>query len=121
MAISTLTPQEINYEGVEGYSDTGEYTALAVEGLQVVNDGKTFVHIKNDGSSGDLTVTLDTPKACNYGGTTVHDVSIVIPQGDDYFIGPFLMSRFNASNTGYVTMTCSHADTVTARAYKFSY
>ena len=117
MAISTLTAATMNFSGIEGKTDTASYTALAVEGLQVINDGNTFVHIVNGGAS-TCVVTLDTPQPCSYGSTTLHDETISIPSGDDYFIGPFRRDRFNASETGYVTMTIDQADTITARAYK---
>jgi len=118
MAVVTLTPKNIDYNGAEAYSDTTDYdAATAVDGFTFVNDGKTIINIKNDGTSGELTATVDNPQPCDFGGTTVHDVAIAIPQDDDWLIGPFPKHRFN-DDDGKVTITLSHFDTITACAYK---
>lgn len=121
MAVVTLTLKTVNYNGVEGYSDTADYSAAtATDGFEFTNDGRTIINVKNDGSSGALTCTIDNPQPCDFGGTTVHDVTVTIPQGDDFIIGPFPTNRFNSQSAGKVTITLDHFDTVTACAYKLT-
>jgi hypothetical protein len=113
MAVATLTPKEVNFEGVEAYSDTADYTAAtAADGFQFVNDGKTIINIIN-ADDGTCTATIDNPGTCNFGGTTVHDVDVDIPAADDFLIGPFPMHRFNDEN-GKVTISLVANTDVTA-------
>jgi hypothetical protein len=119
MAATELTPQAVTNAGVQSHTDTGSYTAATdTDGYTFLNNGKCVIEIYNNGSSGDLTVTVDSPITCNQGGT--HDVTEVISQGDAHVLGFFEPSRFNAANTGKVTISLSHIDTVSARVYKFS-
>lgn len=120
MAVVTLTPKEVDYNGAEAYSDTADYdAATAADGFTFLNDGKSIINIKNDGTSGSLTATIDNPQPCSFGGTSVHDVTVAIPQDDDFLIGPFPKHRFNDSD-GKVTITLSHFDTVTACVFKLT-
>lgn len=118
MAIQQLTPIDISYSGKEFLSLTTSYTTLAVEGAYFVNDGKTFLHIINTAAGGDCTVTIDSAQECDQGGS--HDITVVIPDGDDWIIGPFPTHRFNANTTGYVTFTIDEATNVKAAAFKLT-
>lgn len=114
MAVVTLTPVEVDYNGIELKTDTTEYdAATAADGFEFPNDGRTLIHIVN-GDSGSCTATIDNPQSCNFRGTTVHDVAVTIPAGDDWIIGPFATHRFNASNSGKVTISLVASDDVTA-------
>jgi hypothetical protein len=116
MAIKQLTPIQLDYEGNEWKSLTSQYTALDTAGAYFVNDGKTFVHIVNASGGGNCVVTIASPQECDQGGT--HDITVTIPDDDDYIIGPFPTHRFNASTTGYVTFTIGEDTNVTAAAFK---
>lgn len=118
MALQQLTPKTINYSGIEFKSLTTQYTTMAVEGGFFVNDGKTFLHVINVAAGGDTIVTIDSAQLCDQGGS--HDITVTIPDGDDYIIGPFPTHRFNASSTGYVSFTISEATNVTACAFKLA-
>jgi hypothetical protein len=121
MAVAVLTPKEFDYNGAEAYSDTADYVAAtAVDGYEFLNDGKTIVNIKNDSGAVALTATIDVPNTCDYGGTTVHDVAIVIPFGDDWIIGPLPTHIFNAPDTGKVTIRLSAFADITACAFKMT-
>lgn len=118
MATVALTVQAVTSAGVESHSDTASYDApTSTDGYEFVNDGKTELEIYNNGSSGTLTATVVSPQTCDQGGT--HDITVSIPQGDAYRIGPLLPSRFNATSTGKVTVSLDHTDCI-ARAYKQS-
>ena len=120
MAVVTLTRKDIDYNGAEAYSDTADYTAAtATDGFEFINDGKTIINIKNDGTSGALTCTVDNPQPCSYGSTTIHDITVTIPQDDDWLIGPFPTHRFNDSS-GKVTISLDQFDTITACAYRLT-
>jgi hypothetical protein len=118
MAIQQLTPIEVDYTGKEMLSKAANYTTLAVEGGYFVNDGKSLLHIINTAAGGSINVVIASPQECDQGGT--HAVTVAVPDGDDYFIGPFPTHRFNASSTGYVSFTISEATNVTAAVYKMS-
>lgn len=119
MAVAVLTPKEFTYSGAEAYSDTGDYVAAtAVDGYEFLNDGKTLVNIKNDSGAVNLTATVDVPNTCDFNGSTVHDVAIAIPFGDDWIIGPFPTHIFNAPDTGKVTIRLSVFADITACAFK---
>jgi hypothetical protein len=118
MAIQQLTPIEVDYTGKEMISKAANYTTLAIEGGYFVNDGKSLLHIKNVAAGGSINVVIDSPQECDQGGT--HDITVAVPDEDDFFIGPFPTYRFNASATGYVTFTISEATNVTAAVYKFA-
>jgi len=114
MAVVALTPGNVDYNGIELKTDTGEYDAATAEdGFEFVNDGKTLIHIVN-ADSGTCTATIDNPQSCNFGGTEVHDVDVEIPSGDDYIIGPFPTHRFNSSSAGKVTISLVASNDVTA-------
>ena len=119
MAVVTLTPQAVTSAGVQSFTDTASYTAAtATDGFEFVNNGKCAIEIYNNGSSGTLTVTVDSPQTCSQGGT--HDITETIEQGDSHVLGFFEPSRFNATSTGKVTVALSHFDTVSARVYQYS-
>jgi hypothetical protein len=123
MAIVTLTTTDIDTDGVEFYSDSAEWTAAEdTTGFKFLNDGKTLFHVIN-ADTGACTCTIDTPQPCSYGGTTVHDIDVSVPNADDYFIGPFAKHRFNDAD-GYVTISLTVDDDATdisARVIKLTY
>lgn len=121
MAVVTLTAKEVDFNGVEAYSDTTDYSAAtATDGYEFLNDGKTLLHIKNDSGAVSLTVTLDVPNTCDFNGSSVHDEAITIPFGDDYIIGPFPTHIFNEPSTGKVTARLSAFADITACVYKLT-
>jgi hypothetical protein len=121
MAVAVLTAKDVDFNGVEAYSDTTDYVAAtAVDGFEFVNDGKTFVSIKNGSGAVALTATVDVPRPCDLGGTTVHDVAMVIPFGDDWLAGPFPTHIFNAQDSGKCTIRLSAFADITACAFKLA-
>lgn len=119
MAVVVLTPKDVDYNGVEAGSDAPDYkAATAVDGYTFINDGKTFIHIKNASGAVNLTATVVQAQPCSYGGTTVHNIAIVIPFGEDWFSGCFPMSRFNSQSSGIVTVSLSAFADISACAYK---
>jgi hypothetical protein len=120
MAVVVLTPKDIDYNGVEAYSDTVDYkAATAVDGYTFLNDGKTFIHIVNGSGAVNLTATVVNQQTCSYGGSTSHNITIAIPFGEDWFSGFFAPSRFNSTSGGIVTVSLSAFADITACAYKF--
>jgi len=119
MAKAVVTVTQLTISGDEFYSDTAGYVdATAVDGFEFLNDGKTVLHIRNDGTSGSVTLTIDCPNPCDYGDTTLHDKTVAIPQGDDFIIGPFPTHIWNEPQTGKVNIAASHFDNVSAKAFK---
>jgi hypothetical protein len=121
MAVVTLTPKDVDFNGVEAYSDTADYeAATAVDGYSFLNDGKTIINIKNDSGAVSLTATVDVPNTCDFNGSSEHDEAITIPFGDDYMVGPFPTHIFNEPSTGKVTIRLSAFADITACAFKLA-
>jgi hypothetical protein len=120
--VVTLTVGTVDKDGLEFYSNSAEWEAAEDgDGFKFLNDGNTIINIIN-ADDGACTCTIDNPQPCSFGGTTVHDVDVSVPNGDDYLIGPFPKHRFNDVN-GYVTIRLtpnSDATDISARAIKLS-
>ena len=56
MAVTALAVQQIGRAGI-----TPAFTAANTDGHTILNDGKTFIEVKN-GSGAPITVTIDTPQ-----------------------------------------------------------
>jgi hypothetical protein len=89
--VATLTVQDIDLDG-EG----ADYVACNAGGDEFVNDGKTFIHVKNTNAA-TRTVTVNSQRLCDQGFD--HDQAVIIPATTgDMMIGPFPTSRFNDVN-----------------------
>lgn len=110
MSIVTLTVQVMAVTGI-----TPTYGAAAADGNDFVNDGRTFLQVKNSGAS--TTVTVDSPTLCDQG--EAHDVTVTVgATTGDKMIGPFNPKRFNSS-AGKVTATYSQVTGITVAAIQF--
>ncbi len=107
--MAEILVQEVLLTGLEETTQ-----AAAAGGDYFVNDGKTVLHVIN-GSAGDITVTVDSPKECNQGFT--HDAAVVVTAGEERFIGPFDRKRFNDAN-GRVQVTYSGVTSLTVAALR---
>lgn len=110
MARGTLSVNTIAVAGI-----TPSYTAgNSTDHHQFLNDGNTFLHVKNTGSQ--ITVTIDTPATIS--GMAIADAAVVIPATTgDKMIGPFDPSIFNQTG-GYVYVDLSGQTGVTLAAIK---
>jgi hypothetical protein len=100
--MATLTVQKTV---LAGFNPT--FGSAAGGGDEFINTGKQYLQYKNTGGS-PLTVTIVNQTPCNYGGgTSVHNVAVVIPATTgDIRIGPLDPLRFNDVN-GKVQITYS--------------
>lgn len=105
--MAVLTVQDMTTSGLEVV-----FVAAGVAGDSFMNDGNTFLRVKN-GDVSDKTVTIASPINCNQGFT--HNVAIVVTAGEERDIGPFLRNRFN-DDTGKVNITYSAITSVTVAA-----
>ena len=85
--MAELSVQKITSDGI-----TPTYSACDAAGDTFVNDGDTFIYVKN-GDTVDHIVTVTAERKCNFG--FLHDLSVTIPAGGEKIIGPFLPDRFN--------------------------
>lgn len=79
-----------------------------------LNDGRTFLVVSN-GDTGSVTVTINSVVPCNYGFD--HDIEVVVPAGEDRWIGEFPVGRFNNSE-GKVTVGYDSTTNITAGAVR---
>lgn len=107
--MATLSVQSVTTAGLEA-----TYATAAGGGDEFSNDGDTIVHVKN-GSGGDITVTIASQIACNQGST--HNTAVVVTAGEERFIGPFPVDRYNDSD-GMVQLTYSGVTSLTLRPMK---
>lgn len=105
--MAQLTVQDIVLAGL-----APTYVAAAAGGNNFINDGRTFLHVKNGGASS-INVTIDSVVQCNQGFD--HDITVAVPNGGERMIGPFNPDRFNNS-IGRVSVTYSAVTTVTVAA-----
>ncbi len=96
MPISALTVQQIARAGI-----TPSYSAGNADGgHSVVNNGATFLHVKNSGVESTMTVVT----TASVDGLAVADLTVTIPANTgDKMVGPFSRGTFGDSLT--VTFT----------------
>jgi len=109
--MAALTIQEFDKDS----SLTPSFAAATAGGDTFLNDGRTFLYIKN-GSGGDLDVTVDSLVNCNQGSD--HNIVTTVPAGSEEMVGPFTpASRFNGDNN-YASITYSGVTSLTIAAIK---
>lgn len=92
---ATLAPQALSLGGV-----TPTYNAAAAGGDTFVNDGRTYLHLKN-GSGAAITVTIAAvPSFADnaLGDVTLPNSAITVPAGGEKLVGILPPSRFNDVN-----------------------
>jgi hypothetical protein len=102
--MAQLTVQKIALIGI-----TPVFNVAAVGGDTFINNGRTFLHVKNGGASS-ITVTIDSKVLSNYG--TDVDIVITIPAGSEKIFGMFDQVRFG-SNLGIANIAYSAVTSVT--------
>lgn len=107
--MAELTTQKISQTGLDPVFSTADLL-----GDTFANDGKTFLHVKNGGTSS-ITVTIDSVEQCNYGFD--HNLFFTVPAGDEKIVGSFQVKRFN-NESGKVSVTYSDTTSVTIAAIR---
>ncbi len=111
--MAALAPQEFSKDA----SLTPAYDAAAVGGDTFLNDGRTFLHIKN-GSEAPIVATVDSLVNCSQGED--HNVVITIPATSEEICGPFTpASRFNGDEN-YASITYDGVTTLTIAVLKMA-
>ena len=102
--MAQLSVQKISLNGM-----TPAYNAAAVGGDSFINNGRTFLSVRNSGASS-MNVTIDSKALSNFG--TDVNILVTIPAGVEKQIGSFEPTRFN-DEVGITTMTYSSITSVT--------
>jgi hypothetical protein len=85
---TNLVYQQIKKSGTEVTYDAAD----SDNGNQFQNDGRMFVHVKNE--TGDpATITFDTPHQVD--GLAIANRAVVVADGEERMIGPFPPSIYN--------------------------
>ena len=93
-----------------GSADPTYVGSLSVSNnYQAQNNGRTFIHVKNGGGSPD-TVTIVTQTTVD--GNAIADRAVVVPAGEEKFIGPFPPHLYNNAD-GEVEWSHSFITSVT--------
>lgn len=109
--MAALTIQEFDKDT----SLTPSFAAAAAGGDTFLNDGRTFLYIKN-GSGGAIIATIDSLVNCNQG--TDHNITVTIPAGSEEIVGPFTpASRFNGDDN-FSSITYDGVTSLTIAAIK---
>jgi len=106
--VAVIAIQTIDLDG-----EAADYAA-AVGPDTFVNDGRTFLHVKNTNAA-TRDVTIDSTKLCDQGFDHNQVVTIPATTGD-VMIGPFPTARFGTT----VTVTYSAVTNLTIAAFKLS-
>jgi hypothetical protein len=69
------------------------YVPVDLNGDFFINDGETFLHIKNTSTTLQSTVTIQAKSPCSHG--SYHDIVVSIPAGEERQFGPLPTDRFN--------------------------
>lgn len=109
--MADLTVQEVDRDGLNP-----TYASAAGGGDAFVNDGKTWLHIKN-GDVSSKTVTIATAKTVD--GLAVADRDVTIPASEERLIGPFPPTTYNDGD-GKVQLTYDAVTSVTVAVKKLA-
>ena len=107
--MAELTVQKIVNSGI-----TPTFAACDAAGDTFVNNGSTFIYVKN-GDTADHTVTVVGEGKCSFG--YLHDLAVVVPTGSEKMIGPFLPARFNTAQ-GKVVLSYDAVTSMTIAVLK---
>ena len=109
MAVTVLAVQQITKAGI-----TPAFTAANADGHSILNDGLTFLEVKNAGA--EMTVTIATPQTVD--GLAVADRVVTVPlTTGDKMIGPFGTDYNQADGSGLL-VTFSRVSDVTCGAFR---
>ena len=109
--MAVLTTYTIDYDGVNVESAY----AAAASSQEFVNDGRTFIHIKN-ASGAPITATLTT--AGTVQGHAIADTIVTVgATTGEQMAGPFDRSLYNAAD-GNIDITWSATSSVTIGVFK---
>lgn len=106
--MAALTVQNITLST----SLTPTFAAADVGGDSFLNNGRTFLYIRN-ASGSPITITVLSQVDCSQGHD--HDIIITVPAGSEEMCGPFNVSRFK-SVAGVVNVNYSDVTTLTIAA-----
>jgi hypothetical protein len=103
--MATLTVQTADFDGV-----VPVYNVADIAGDEFLNDGNTFIYVKNGVTAVNITVTAQTTTAnkSGFGDIAVTDTVVNVADG-----GPFPQVRFNDKATGRVELSYDDASNVT--------
>lgn len=109
--MAQLTPKRPSAAGT-----TTTLAAASVGGDSFANTGTEAFRIKN-ASGGPVTVTFNSPNACNFGVVSDdHDLEVVVADATEVEFGPFSQARFN-DGTGKVQVAYSGVTGVTVGVF----
>lgn len=110
MARTNIAVQVIDRSGL-----SPSYAAAdGVDQNAFVNNGETFLHVKNGGAS-PITATFQTPGLVD--GLAVADLVVSVPNAEERMIGPFPTAIYN-QGVGVVHVDWSSATSVTVAAFR---
>lgn len=110
--MAILTTQFISETGL-----TPTYVSAGASGDKVVPSRRVFLHVKNEGASGSITVSVDDTLSQQPPGATSFDpdLSVDIEAGGERMIGPVIETRF-INTAGYADVSYSDAASVVVAA-----
>lgn len=89
--MATLDVQNCNYNGLADIV----YSNASATGDEFVNDGRSFLLIKNDDVASH-NITITSQEKCSQGFS--HDVKLSVASNDSAIMGAFYKPRFNDAN-----------------------
>lgn len=103
----------LNQSLYSGLNTAAAYQAAAAA-QTLVNDGKTYLHIKNTGA--EMTLTLVTDGTANSHPISDTVITVAATTGEQ-LAGPFPTNLYNVGSTS-ISLTWSRTSSVTVMAFK---
>jgi hypothetical protein len=111
--MAIIQSQQISENGL-----SPTFSAVSASGDKVAPSRRTFIHVKNEGSSASTTVVVNDNLSQEPSGSTCFnpDLSVVIEPGGNRMIGPIVETRFNSG--GYANVSYSNSASVYIAAFE---
>jgi hypothetical protein len=111
--MATLTVQDADLDGLL-WTGASVFVACAAGGDQFLNDGRTWIHLKNTNAA-TRTVTINSQRNCDQGFD--HDQAVIVgATTGEAVIGPFPTARFS-DTLGFVLLTYSAVTNLTIAVF----
>lgn len=116
--MAELTRRQIRLDGITSDPTDSVFVSASPTGDEFINDGQTFITVKNGNISTtrDVTIKAQVPSTekQGYGKIDLVDIVRTIPIDGEIHIGEFGATRFNANDRVQIEYSDSAADMTVA-------
>lgn len=110
--MATIAAQQVTPQGL-----VNPTLVAATSGGDAFSPGENTVFWVKNGSGSSVTVTIDV--TATVFGLAAPNIAVVVPAGDQAFLGPYPVGEVEQESTGLCDVTYSSVTTVTVAALTF--